>query len=116
VVLRVQSGDQAALLTGDLERSGEAALLGSGAAVAAQLLKVPHHGSRQSSTEAFLRAVGPTAALLSVGHRNPFRHPHPEIVARYQAAGIRVWRTDRNGSISVEMQPGETRVRGRRGE
>ena len=116
VVLRVQSGDQAILLTGDLERSGEAALLGSGAAVAAQVLKVPHHGSRQSSTEAFLRAVGPTAALLSVGHRNPFRHPHPEIVARYQTAGIRVWRTDRNGAISVEMQPGETRVRGRRGE
>jgi competence protein ComEC len=114
VVLRVQSGDQAILLTGDLERSGEAALLGSGATLAAQVLKVPHHGSRQSSIEAFLRAVGPAVALVSVGHRNPFRHPHPEIVARYQAAGIRVWRTDRNGAISVEMQPGETRVRGRR--
>ena len=116
VVLRVKSGDQAILLTGDLERSGEAALLGSGATLAAQVLKVPHHGSRQSSTEAFLRAVGPADALVSVGHRNPFRHPHPEIVARYRAAGIRVWRTDRNGAISVEMQPGETRVRGRREE
>jgi len=116
VVLRAQSGDQAILLTGDLERNGEAALLGSGATLAAQVLKVPHHGSRQSSTEAFLRAVGPADALVSVGHRNPFRHPHPEIVARYRAAGIRVWRTDRNGAISVEMQPGETRVRGRREE
>jgi len=116
VVLRVQCGDQAILLTGDLERSGEAALLGSGATVAAQVLKVPHHGSRQSSTEAFIRAVGPAAALISVGHRNPFRHPHPEIVARYQAVGARIWRTDRNGAISVEMQPGQTRVRGRREE
>ena len=68
VVLRVQSGDQAILLTGDLERSGEAVLLGSGATLAAQVLKVPHHGSRQSSTEAFLRAVGPA---VGYGLRRP---------------------------------------------
>jgi competence protein ComEC len=116
VVLRVQTGDQAILLTGDLERNGEAVLLASGATVAAQVLKVPHHGSRQSSTEAFLRAVGPAEALVSVGHRNPFRHPHPEVLARYQARGVRVWRTDRHGAISVEMRPGETQVRGRRVE
>ncbi|MBS1116072.1 MAG: putative Metallo-beta-lactamase superfamily [candidate division NC10 bacterium] len=116
VVLRVQTGDQAILLTGDLERNGEAALLASGATVSAQILKVPHHGSRQSSTEALLRAVGPAEALVSVGHRNPFRHPHPEVLARYQAAGIRVWRTDRHGAISVELQPGQRMVRGRRGE
>jgi competence protein ComEC len=112
----VQTGDQAILLTGDLERNGEAVLLASGATVAAQVLKVPHHGSRQSSTEAFLRAVGPAEALVSVGHRNPFRHPHPEVLARYQARGVRVWRTDRHGAISVEMRPGETQVRGRRVE
>ena len=116
VVLRVQASDQAILLTGDLERNGEAALLASGATVSAQVLKVPHHGSRQSSTEALLRAVGPAEALVSVGHRNPFRHPHPEVLARYQAAGIRVWRTDRHGAISVELQPGQRMVRGRRGE
>lgn len=115
IVLRVQSGDQAMLLTGDLEREGEATLIGSGATVAAQVLKVPHHGSRQSSTEALLRAVRPEAALLSVGHRNPFRHPHPDVLARYQADGVRIWRTDRDGAISVEMRPGETRVWGRRG-
>jgi competence protein ComEC len=51
-----------------------------------------------------------------VGHRNPFRHPHPEVLARYQARGVRVWRTDRHGAISVEMRPGETQVRGRRVE
>ncbi len=116
VVLRVESGDQAILLTGDLERNGEAVLLGSGTKLAAQVLKVPHHGSRRSSTEVFLSAVSPADALLSVGHRNPFRHPHPEVVARYQAAGVRVWRTDRDGAISVEMEPGKTRVRARRAE
>jgi competence protein ComEC len=116
LVLRVRLEDQAVLLTGDLERGGEAALLHAGVALGAQVIKVPHHGSRQSSTEAFLRAVGPQAAVLSVGHRNPFRHPHPEVLARYQALGIRLWRTDRNGAIGVEMRPGSTRVWGRRGE
>jgi competence protein ComEC len=114
VVLRVELGDQAALLAGDLERNGEAALLRSGATLAAQVLKVPHHGSRQSSTDAFIRAVRPDAALISVGHRNPFRHPHPDIVARYEAAGARVWRTDRHGAISVDMTANGTRVSGRR--
>jgi competence protein ComEC len=114
VVLRVQTGDQAILLTGDLERGGEATLLGSGALLAAQVLKVPHHGSRQSSTDAFVHAVHPAAALVSVGHRNPFRHPHPEVLAQFEAAGVRVWRTDRNGAISVEMTADGTRVSGRR--
>jgi competence protein ComEC len=114
VVLRVEFGDHAALLAGDLERSGEAVLLQSGATVAAQALKVPHHGSRQSSSEPFVRAVRPDDALISVGYRNPFRHPHPEIVARYQAAGIRVWRTDRHGAITVDVTANGTRVSGRR--
>ena len=65
---------------------------------------------------AVVHVIHPAAALISVGHRNPFRHPHPEIVARYQAVGARIWRTDRNGAISVEMQPGQTRVQGRREE
>jgi competence protein ComEC len=116
VVLRIRLADQAVLLTGDLEGDGEGALLRSGAPVAAQVLKVPHHGSRRSSTEPFLRAVGPTDAVLSVGHRNPFRHPHPEVLSRYKALGVRVWRTDRHGAVTVEMRPGETRVWGRRGE
>jgi competence protein ComEC len=114
VVLRVQLGDQAILLTGDLARDGEAAVLRSGAAVQAQVLKVPHHGSRHSSSEDFVRAVGPSAALVSVGHRNPFRHPHPEVAARYEGAGARLWRTDRHGAIYVEMRAGETRLRGHR--
>ena len=114
IVLRVQMDDQAILLTGDLGREGEAALLRTGTALRAQVLKVPHHGSRYSSTDAFVRAVSPQTALVSVGHRNPFGHPHPEVLARYQEAGVRLWRTDRDGAVTVEMRSGESRVWGRR--
>jgi competence protein ComEC len=116
VVLRVRLGDQAVLLTGDVEVEAERMLVTSGQDLRSQVLKVPHHGSRRSSTEAFLDAVHPMAALVSVGYRNPFRHPHPEVLERYRSLGIQVWRTDRNGAITVEMRPDETRVWGRRGE
>jgi competence protein ComEC len=116
IVLRIRLGNQAMLLTGDIEKEAEGMLVASGEDLRAQILKVPHHGSRRSSTEAFLDAVRPAAALVSVGYRNPFRHPNPEVLARYKALGIRVWRTDQNGAITVEMRPDGTRVWGRRGE
>jgi competence protein ComEC len=114
LVLRIELGSQALLLTGDLEQDGEAALVRSGENLRAQVLKVPHHGSRRSSTGAFIRAVGPHDAVISVGYRNRFRHPHAEVLARYEAADVRVWRTDRDGAISVEMRSDETQVWGRR--
>jgi competence protein ComEC len=116
IVLRVRLGDRAVLLTGDVEVEAERMLVTSGQDLRAQALKVPHHGSRRSSTEAFLDAVHPMAALVSVGYRNPFRHPHPEVLERYRSLGIQVWRTDQNGAITVEMRPDEIRVWGRRGE
>jgi competence protein ComEC len=115
LVLKVGIGDQAALLTGDIEREGEAALLQDRAAIRAQVLKVPHHGSRTSSTPAFVAAVRPEVALLSVGYRNRFRHPHPEVVDRYRAMGVRLLRSDLNGAVSVEMTPTGVRAWGRRG-
>jgi competence protein ComEC len=116
IVLRIGLGDQAVLLTGDIEREAELRLVSSGGSLRAQVLKVPHHGSRRSSTEAFLDAVRPTDALVSVGYRNPFRHPNPEVLERYRSFGSRVWRTDRNGAITVEMRPDRTRVWARRDE
>ena len=98
------------LLTGDIEKEAEQMLVSSGKNLRAQVLKVPHHGSRRSSTEAFLDAVRPTAALVSVGYRNPFRHPNPEVLERYRSFGTRVWRTDQSGAITVEMRPDGTRV------
>ena len=113
LVLRIGMGDQAALLTGDIEREGEAVLLRDQAPIRAQVLKVPHHGSRTSSTPAFVGAVRPEVALVSVGYRNRFHHPHPEVVDRYRALGVQLLRTDLNGAICVEMTPEGIRAWGR---
>jgi competence protein ComEC len=115
LVIRLALGRNAMLLTGDLGRNGEAALLKSGRPLRASVLKVPHHGSRTSSTPAFLGAVAPEIAVVSVGYRNRFRHPHPEVVDRYRALGARLLRTDLDGAISVEMTPDGIRAWGYRG-
>lgn len=115
LVVRLRLGSQAALLAGDVEREGESALLRRPGGLRATLLKVPHHGSRTSSSEAFLAAVQPGVAVVSSGYRNRFNHPHPEVVERYRALGIRLYRTDLHGAIGVEMRPEGTRVWSHRG-
>jgi competence protein ComEC len=97
VVLSVSLGEVRFLLAGDIESRGEEALH----APPALVLKVPHHGSRTSSTPGFVARVAPRVAILSVGYRSPFGHPHPEVVARYLRAGVRVYRTDRDGTVRV---------------
>ena len=115
LVLRIGMGERALLLTADIEREAEAALLRRPEAIRAQVLKVPHHGSRSSSGAAFVTAVRPEVALASVGHQNPSHHPHPEVVERYRAAGARFLRTDEDGAIGVELTPDGMRVWARRG-
>ena len=85
-----QSPGRVALLTGDIEAAQELALLQRwpAAALQADVLLVPHHGSKTSSTEAFLAAVGPQLAVVQAGYRNRFGHPAPGVLARYQALGI----------------------------
>ncbi len=114
IVLRVRSGRQGMLLTGDIEREAEEQLT-RGASVVADVLKVPHHGSRNSSTESFLAAVRPRAAIVSVGYRNAYRHPHPATLERYESHGVRLFRTDRDGAITVEDERGGIAIRSRRG-
>lgn len=94
-VLRVQGrwggAEHAVLLPGDLERDQEAALVARDArALASEVLLVPHHGSRTSSSAAFLDAVAPRVAVVQAGYRNRFGHPAPEVLARYAARGIAV--------------------------
>ncbi|CAN5484225.1 DNA internalization-related competence protein ComEC/Rec2 [soil metagenome] len=101
LVLRIVYGSRAFLLTGDIERSAENALVTGGGTIAADLIKVPHHGSRTSSTEEFIDAVGAKYAVISVGRPSPFGHPHPEIVERWKAAGATVMTTGEQGTISV---------------
>lgn len=90
-VLRVEASGRAALLAGDIEAPQEERLARlPGAALRADLLLVPHHGSRTSSSPALLAAVQPGIALVQAGYRNRFGHPHPAVTQRYAAAGVRL--------------------------
>src|SRR5215471_907197 len=102
LVLRLDWLGFSLLLTGDLGGPGEERLLADHAPVRALALKVGHHGSRYSSTGAFLDAVDPTVAIISVGARNSFGHPTPEVLGRLEAAGARIYRTDRDGAVILE--------------
>ena len=102
-VIRISTRAAAILLTGDIEAKSEAGLLGREMQLDADLLLVPHHGSRSSSTAEFIDAVAPRTALVSVGHRNRFGHPHPMVAARYAARGIALWRTDREGALRAVL-------------
>jgi len=97
VVLSVRFGEVGLLLTGDIEAAGERALALPPSAV----LKVPHHGSRTSTSDALLVAVRPRLAVVSAGARNHFGHPHPDVLRRLAAAGVRVFRTDRDGTVRI---------------
>jgi competence protein ComEC len=109
-VVRVTAHGRSVLLTGDIEARDEQALLEAAAPLAAELLLVPHHGSRTSSTPAFLEAVKPRLAVFTVGYRNRFGHPRPDVMARYAERGVEVLRTDELGALSVEMGPAGLQV------
>jgi competence protein ComEC len=98
-VLRVQGRSGSLLLTGDIEAPQEAALLQrNAAALKSDVMLVPHHGSRTSSTPAFIDAVAPRVAVVQAGYRSRFGHPVPEIVQRYTERGAEVVRSDRCGA------------------
>ncbi len=98
VVLRVTFGHFDALLMGDADAVVEARLLDQ---EGIEVLKVGHHGSRTSTSEAFVRATSPRLALVSAGARNRYGHPDPGVLKRLERAGARIFRTDRNGSVAV---------------
>jgi competence protein ComEC len=101
-VLRITYGARALLLVGDSEREEEGILLATAAdRLRADVLKVGHHGSRTSSSAELLAAVAPRHAIVSVGRRNRFGHPHPLTLASLAAIGARVWRTDQDGAVVV---------------
>jgi competence protein ComEC len=101
IVVRLTDGRIHVLLTGDIEKHVESRLVEEHAPLAAEFLKVPHHGGKTSSTEAFLAAVAPRIAVVSVGESNPFGHPADAVLQRYQVAGVRLLRTDRDGAVTA---------------
>ena len=99
LVVRLVWGEASFLLTGDVEAEGERLLLHSGQPLEADVLKVAHHGSGGSSTEAFLAAVAPRYAVISVGADNHFGHPAPAVLERLGERGATIVRTDEQGTV-----------------
>jgi len=98
-VLRLTFDQTSFLFTGDAAGISEAAMLKAGYNLQADVLKVGHHGSSSSTSAAFLKAVSPKYAVISVGKDNDYGHPHAETLAKLVAAGIKLYRTDRMGTI-----------------
>jgi competence protein ComEC len=111
-VLRVSAGSRAMLLTGDVQGAAEALLVGRGqaGAVRADVLLVPHHGGRSSSSDEFIDAVSPRWAVVSAGYRSRFGHPNARVLERYRARGAQIVRTDLDGAVSVRLDAGRARV------
>lgn len=108
IVLRVSHGAVSFLLTGDIEEAAEERLLG--ALTPVTVLKAPHHGSRSSSTDDFVRRTRPRHVVFCVGRNNRFGFPHEEVVERYRAAGARCHRTDVSGALRVESDGRDVRL------
>ncbi len=112
LVLLIAIGERRILVAADIEAPAEAWLVASGLLLRADVLVVPHHGSKSSSSPAFVEAVGPSVAVISVGARNPFGHPAPEVVKRY--AGSLLLRTDEAGEVTFESDGVELRFESER--
>ena len=104
-VLRISRGQQSILLAADIELPSERRLLLEHAdKLPATLLVVPHHGSKTSSSQAFVDAVHPHYAVFTAGYLNRFGHPEEEIVERYRGAGSEILRSDETGAVSILME------------
>lgn len=99
IAILLTHGENRFLFTGDAEEEEEKAILGSGIALDADVYKAGHHGSRTSSSKAFLEAVSPAYAVISCGENNEYGHPHSEVLNNFRAMDIKVFRTDEQGSI-----------------
>lgn len=108
-VLAIDAHGRRLLITSDIEAAQESALVirqakqNEASELAAEVLIVPHHGSRTSSTDDFIAAVGAKEAIFPVGYRNRFGHPRPDVVARYERSGAHLQRTDAAGAVSVHL-------------
>ncbi len=103
VICQLVIGTKTFLFTGDLEAEGEAYLAATyGDHLQSDVFKAGHHGSKTSSTATLLRYVQPEIAVVSVGAKNRYGHPNKDVLARFQTAGVHVYRTDRDGAIEIK--------------
>jgi competence protein ComEC len=111
-VLKISSQRGSALLTADIEQAQERELVTRAAnELHANVLIAPHHGSKSSSSEQFVREVNPAMVVFSSGYRNPFGHPRPEVVERYRAIGAEILRTDQDGALLLNFSSAQVSVR-----
>ena len=101
IVLRIDYGSTSFLLTGDMEKTAETDLVNSGANLRADVLLVGHHGSSTSTSYLFLNAVLPEMGIISCGVNNKYGHPHEETLSILRDAGVDVYRTDLQGTITI---------------
>jgi len=106
IVSRLIFGNKSFLFTADISSALEKEMIRQKIKLASDVLKVPHHGSKYSSSEEFLQAVNPEIAVISVGGNNPYGHPTSEVLQRLQKFGIRIFRTDQGGDVEI-MSDGE---------
>jgi competence protein ComEC len=103
-VLAIEVAGKRMLLTSDIEAEQEASLLAERpASLKVDVVTMPHHGSRTSSTAEFIAATGAAEVIIPVGYRSRYGHPRPEVVARWEASGARLHRTDLDGAVSVNL-------------
>jgi competence protein ComEC len=104
-VLSVEAGGRRVLLPADIERRAEEELLAAGREkLATDVLLAPHHGSRTSSAPEFVRAVAPRVVLFQQGYRNRHGHPHADVLQRYREIGANLYRSDRDGAVTVAIR------------
>ena len=101
IVGRLTYGNFSMMFTGDAEKEEEATILKKGGTFKSDVLKVGHHGSRTSSSPAFLKAVSPKDAFISCGQGNDYGHPHKVTLQKLEKAKINIYRTDRNGTVTL---------------
>lgn len=104
IVLEMKFKNFSALFTGDIDMENEKALVFSGLLGAVDVLKVAHHGSKYSTGEEFIAKLNPKYAVVSVGKKNTYGHPAPEVLERLRNVGAGVLRTDELGSIEFEIE------------
>jgi competence protein ComEC len=107
LVLRIQSEGKDMVFTGDIGTDAEQDLIRTMPGLKADLIKVPHHGSKSSSSDAFVSHMRPEIAVMTVGRGNPYHHPSDVVLARYERIGARICRTDLDGAVTITVRNGK---------
>ena len=110
MVLALEYGDFDMLFTGDVEGAGEAALTESEWLKECDILKVAHHGSKHSTSEAFLKKAAPAIGFISAGRDNRYGHPHRETLERLENLGCRIYSTQECGAVTVKTDGKEVEI------